>query len=644
MIHFKFNDNDQRYLFLVPDDNTDIAICRKLMKEINLVDPICNLPTYKGPIFTNDYIWEYMQKSGRIIFYSSIGMWHIIYKYFKNNNIEYDGLDENRFKRKLNHSFEEFKEIVRSWNLKFEPRPYQYETAYKILQWNRCVIQAATRAGKTLIAYLVFRYCIEYLDAKNILMIVPSIDLVKQGYSDFNEYGEFFNTECVWAGGKLVQGSNLTIGTFQSLIKFLDKKSKKYDPTFFNKYDIVFCDETHRATAQQTKTIITQPFIKNCKIMFGMTGTLPQEGTSERFGVHSLLGAKVKTITPKELQDEGYISKVHIHQIRIHYKDQKKQLDEYLKAAEYILSDYVVENVQDKKGNWKKEKVKLEHPHFLYQYEKKLPEQIYKNKIIIYNKYYNNDINNISDSVDKEYLFKIEYKKYLDKILSLSSKGNKLQIEKMMIHNFTERIDYLLTEILPHCDKNTLILAHHTNYIRYIVSLIKERFPNRHIETVIGAVSAKKREEIRLMMKERNDVIIVASYACMSTGLTLANLCYGVFMESFKSNVVNMQSIGRGLGLSDLKDEYILYDMNDCFSNKLASNKFELQANEKCKIYRNEENQYPFDIKEVKLPQNTDTDINGTPFKEYVEDKFMSEKKQDKLLKERKIITNSLFD
>ena len=122
----------------------------------------------------------------------------------------------------------------------------------------------------------------------------------------------------------------------------------------------------------------------------------------------------------------------------------------------------------------------------------------------------------------------------------------------------------------------------------------------------MGAVNAKKRERIRLMMKESNNVIIVASYACMSTGITLANLCYGVFFESFKSNVVNMQSIGRGLGLSDLKDEYVLYDINDCFNKKAASNKLELQANEKVKIYKNEENQYPFDIINVDVGNKTE--------------------------------------
>ena len=57
------------------------------------------------------------------------------------------------------------------------------------------------------------------------------------------EYKEFFSTEEVWAGGEMCTGSNLTIGTFQSLIRKLDRKSKKYDPKFFDKFDVVCVDE-----------------------------------------------------------------------------------------------------------------------------------------------------------------------------------------------------------------------------------------------------------------------------------------------------------------------------------------------------------------------------------------------------------------
>ena len=215
MIHFIFSEQDTRYLFLKFDDENDEKHLQKLKDHINLVDPICYLATYKGPVFTQDFLYEYVQPTGQKVYYCAIGLWQEIYKFFKNNNIAFDGLLDHQqfFKRNLKHSFEEFKEIVDGWGLKFPPRPYQYEAAYKIFNWKQSVSGLATRAGKTLIAYIIFRYCIEYLNAKRILMIVPSIDLVKQGYSDFNEYAEFFKTECIWSGGKLVESSNLTIGT-----------------------------------------------------------------------------------------------------------------------------------------------------------------------------------------------------------------------------------------------------------------------------------------------------------------------------------------------------------------------------------------------------------------------------------------------
>lgn len=587
MIHFKFSDKDPRYLFLVPDNDIDLANCRELLAYTNLVNPVCFLPQYKGQKFTDDYIWEYRQSSGKVIFYTAIGMWQEIYKFFKANNIEYDGLDPNRFKRNVPHTFEEFCEIVKSWNLKYDPRPYQLECAYNILCWNRSISQMATRSGKTMTSYIIFRYCREFLGAHNILMVVPSIDLVKQGFQDFEEYGEYFQTECIWAGGKLVESADMTIGTFQSLIKFLDNKSKKYNPHWFDKFDIVFVDEVHRATAAQTKTIISQPFMKDVKIAFGMTGTLPQEHTSERFSLASLLGAKIQTITPKELMDSGYISKLKIYQYRISYKNEEKQLDTWIKCAEYVLSDYVtIFNEKTKK----EEKVELENPYFLFRYKKTLPQQILSVKQKIF-----------SQSLLSEIEKKLEYKKLLQKYISLSSKGNGLVVERMMVHFFNERIDFLINDILPQCHKNTLILAHHTSYISCIYELLKKSFPNRHVECVYGAVSPKKRAEIREMMKTNNDVILIASYACMGTGLTLANLCYGVFLESFKSNVINMQSIGRGLGLSNQKDKYILYDLVDSFDQKLASKRIFLQGIEKTKIFK--ENSYEYEVVNIDLPK-----------------------------------------
>ena len=483
----------------------------------------------------------------------------------------------------MQHSLEEFIEIVDSWNLKYKPRPYQYEVAYKVLTYYQSLSIAATRAGKTLISYIVFRYAIEYLGVKKILMIVPSIDLVKQGYNDFSDYAEFFNTECVWGGGKLVESSNLTIGTFQSLIKFLDKKSKKYNPHFYDDYDCVFVDEVHRATAAQTKTIISQPFMKTAKLVFGMTGTLPKEHTIPRYVLHSLLGSKIQEITPKELMDAGYIANVDIRQVRLHYNNVDEQKKLWTRCAEYALSDFMY-NKNEKTG--RNEKIKLPDGKFLLQNMKKLPSGIQIAKERIYER--------MGDFAAEE-----SYIEMLKGTIKESTKSNLLQIEKMVVHFMKPRIKYLLEEIIPKCDHNTILFCHHTEYLRYVEQQLKERFPERHIASISGSVGSKKRDEIKQMLKEHNDCILVASYACVGTGLTLSNLCYGILFESFKSEVINMQSIGRGLGLSDMRDTFILYDIIDVFDKNTLSNKLFLQGLAKIKIYQ--ENQYKFRIENVTL-------------------------------------------
>ena len=586
MIHFIFTDRDPRYMFLKGDTSEDISNLKCFKSMCCPVDPACYLPSYKNsgrPQYTQDFIWEYDQVSGDKVYYGAIGMWQVAYKFFKTNNYEFDGLLENKdfFKNKIQHSFEEFVEIIRGWNLKYFPRPYQLEAAYKILQYKQSLSVLSTRAGKTLIAYCVFRYCMEYLNMKRILMIVPSITLVKQGYSDFDEYAEFFKTECIWSGGKIVESSNLTIGTFQSLIGFLDRKSKRYNQSFFDTYDFVFVDEVHRATANQIKTIISQPFMKNVKIAYGMTGTLPKEKTIDSFCLHSLLGAKIQDIEPKELMDAGYISKIDITQIRLSYKNVEKQYDAFIKCAEYVLGEFVME--QDPKNPKRKKKIMLQNPEHQILALKKLPDGLLDTKLQL-------ELQYGKDTPE----FKNHYIDILYEMVKASDTANFLVIERMMSHFMEERIDFLCYNILPLCINNTLILAHHTQYIDKLYIIIKERFPDKNIVKITGSVNLKERQKIIQMFKENNNCIMIASYGTMSTGITLHNLCHGILFESFKSNVVNMQSLGRGLGLSDLKEKYEVYDIIDMFDEALKTKSIFLQGAEKIKIYK--KNEYPYKI------------------------------------------------
>ena len=101
------------------------------------------------------------------------------------------------------------------------------------------------------------------------------------------------------------------------------------------------------------------------------------------------------------------------------------------------------------------------------------------------------------------------------------------------------------------------------------------------------------------MLKDNDDCILIASFGCMSTGITLSNLFFGVFFESFKSTIVNMQSIGRGLQKTNLKDKYVLFDIIDKFDKSVSKQKLFLQGLTKLKIYEKES--FPYSVETVKL-------------------------------------------
>ena len=641
MIHFVFSEKDERFLFLKCDNKWDVDCLKQTQKWINLIDPICYLPTWSGPPVTRDFLWQYMKPDGEVIFYASIGMWQPLYKYFRDQGWQFDGLDPKWFKRELPHTFEQFCEIISAWDLgEYKPRPYQLEACYKILQWKRSLSELCTRAGKTLMSYIIFKYAVEYLGAHKILMIVPSVTLVKQAADDFHEYGDFFTTEQVFAGGKLRKGANFTVGTYQSLIKYLDRKDKKYNPSFFDEYDIVFVDETHKAKANQIKTLISQSFMGRVKIAFGLSGTIPYDHTIDRYAIHSLLGAMIQQIRSSELIDEGYLSPVHIYQHKIHYKDKEKQRKIWQMCAEYCLGDDVEyteiidpqmppkpketkrpkdwEKPKQKRNEsdeeyikrcneshelynrklvsweqkntekirkWEEEcnrrreqgskkvtrKHQLDNPQFLIQNVKRLPEGLLAAK-------------NIAIQNNTEAGWSL-YKKTLESLIKADAGANMYHTEVMMAHFFDERIDHLI-EVLKKCPNNTLVLAQHREYIKYVWEKVKAAFPDRPVIYVIGG--SKDQKTFKETLKSCDNAILIAGFAIMSTGVTLSNLAYEVLLEGiFKSRTTNLQSVGRTLAKAkpDGVDHATVYDFVDCFDKKVASNKLEKMGRDRKKLW-----------------------------------------------------------
>lgn len=554
MIEIVYKKEDMRYIFLRgPQEEME-----KLQDYLNKIPQYMFLPSFAGIPKPEVYLNKF-RTNGKTIYYCHSGLWKTIYDWAKINNIDIGGIDDYFKYTPDTIDYQSFCEVINKWNLNIKPYEYQLKAAWKIIHYRQSLSELATRAGKTLIAYIVFRYLMEQGYVKNILMIVPSIQLVKQGVKDFSEYQEFFQTETVWAKSDFCSCANLTIGTYQSLVLMADKKSKKYNKNFFDKFDCVLVDEAHHLVCKSINTILALPFLKDIYIKFGFTGTLPKESTIESFACHSLMGPTIQKITPNELITDGFLAKPIITQIYIDHTSDPNLIDNGIKCAEYLCSSYKL-----KDGN--RILLPKDQREFTIQHEKILPEVLKQVKPLY---------------------TKNEYYDYL--VDMCKAKGsNLLNLEQMLLHRSQTRIECIKKIINGIIDKNVIIFVHHREYLVYLSRILKDCFPEKRVLNIYGEINIKKRQNVLDEMLSRNDVILVASYGCISTGITFKNVDYAIFAQSFKSEIVNLQSIGRGLLKTDNKDKFYIYDIIDIFPSRRIYH----QGIQKIKTYKQQNFEY----------------------------------------------------
>lgn len=554
MIQVIYKKVDLRYIFFTTDNEKELI---ELEQYLNKIPQYMFLPSFRGTPSPTVFLNKFRASDGRLVYWCHSGLWRTVYEWCESKSIQIDGID-NEFKyTDFNLSLEQFQEYISGWDLNLDPYDYQVKAAWMILHYRQSLSELATRAGKTLVAYIVFRYMLEN-GTNKILMIVPSIHLVKQGVEDFRAYKEFFQTETVWADGETCSCANLTIGTYQSLVQRADKKSKKYDPKFFEKYDLVCVDEAHHLVAKSINTILGQDFMKRVKLKFGFTGTLPQAHSIESFACQALMGPKIQNVTTMELVERGFLAKPIITQIRLEYPECEQLTDTYIKCGEYLNSSYKLTD-----GN--PTLLPIEEREFTIQHQKELPY--------------------VLKELKKQYT-KEEYKEYL--IDLCKAKGsNLLVLEQMILHRSKKRLE-LMSDIIKKRNGNCIVFAHHTTYLKYLKQYFKCTFPDRPVYIITGEESLKKRLKVIESMLTDTNAILCASYGCCSTGITFKNVDYGIFAQSFKSEIIVLQSIGRGLLKTETKDTFPLYDIIDVLPTK----KLFMQGVSKISTYKERKFEY----------------------------------------------------
>lgn len=567
-----YNPKDPRYIFLTHDSKKttvrklgpdhkyhekEILEIAALEEHLNAIPDYQRMPSFAG-IPRPVVFLEKQRINDRVIYYCLTGLWYEIKCWCKEKKIECKGIynlkdydnpdkqkDQSLIFTPFNMSIEDFRKMVEDWGLNLELRGYQYDAPWKILHYHQSMSELATRSGKTLMAYVIFRYMLEHGGAHKMLMVVPSISLVKQGIGDMNEYQEFFTTESVWAKGEYCEGANLTIGTFQSLVKRCCKGkrgaiNKHYNPKFFDKFDVICIDECHKADCDSIKQIMAQPFIKNAKLIFGFSGTLPDKGTIESYGCQSMLGPCIQKIETMDLVKAGYLAKPIITQIRINYN--KDFTDEYIKYGEYLCSNYETEN--GKRILLPKEERDMTMIHV------KKPPLV---------------IQQFQENVRLGLLPKQSYAQNLIDMCKAQG-SNLLNLEQMIAEHSAKKLDIMREITFEWSNSNGIVFAHNEAYVDYLEKYFKEQYPNRPVYKIKGPTAQKKREKIlEALNTTDHDAILVASYGVVGTGLTFKNIDYAIFAQSFKSQIIIFQSLGRGLLKTETKDKFYLYDLIDIF-------------------------------------------------------------------------------
>lgn len=174
-------------------------------------------------------------------------------------------------------------------------------------------------------------------------------------------------------------------------------------------------------------------------------------------------------------------------------------------------------------------------------------------------------------------------------------------LERNYVHESDLRLNFIMDKIISRVTKNTLVLFNIKEYGKKIHTKIQEELKDIDVYYIDGDIKKDIRENIKVEMEKLDDKpkILVASFGTLSTGVSIKNLHNVIFMESFKSEQIIIQSIGRVLRLHKDKDKAIVFDIVDIFDDGFNKNILYRHYETRKSFYHKRE--YPLEELKIKL-------------------------------------------
>lgn len=174
------------------------------------------------------------------------------------------------------------------------------------------------------------------------------------------------------------------------------------------------------------------------------------------------------------------------------------------------------------------------------------------------------------------------------------------QIERKLVIQSRLRLNFIVDFIIR-SQKNSLVLFQSVEeaYGKAIYDRIRELTNDIECFYVDGLTKDDLRDEYKTRLKTGERKILVASFGTFSTGISVNNIHNIYLVESYKSENIIKQSIGRGMRKQLLKERVNIIDFVDDFTYKGQNNYLMSHSDERIKIYEREA--FPYTIYNIDL-------------------------------------------
>ena len=179
--------------------------------------------------------------------------------------------------------------------------------------------------------------------------------------------------------------------------------------------------------------------------------------------------------------------------------------------------------------------------------------------------------------------------------------GNEIfNIERKLVTSSEKRLRYIV-DFIAKTSKNSLVLFQSVGegYGKKIYDLLREVQSNKEVFYIDGETDPERRDYFKGKMEEGIDKTMIASFGTLSTGVSIKNVHNIFLVESYKSEVIIKQTLGRGMRLFEGKEKTNIIDFVDDFRWEDNDNYLMKHSYERIDIYKRE--RFEFKIYDVSL-------------------------------------------